>query len=51
MLVLDANILIRAALGSRAEQIEFVAPDIAFEAVQKHLPTILAKRQIQIPLR
>jgi hypothetical protein len=39
MLVLDANILIRAVLGSRvlflirsyAEQMEFLAPDTAFQ--------------------
>jgi len=49
MLVLDANILIRAVLGSRvlsllrkyAAQIEFIAPEVAFEEAREHLPGIL----------
>ena len=54
MLVLDANILIRAVLGARvlgllrkyAGQVEFMAPDVAFEETREHLPGILAARQI-----
>ena len=56
MLVLDANIVIRAVLGSRvldllrkyAVCVEFVAPDTAFEEVHKHLPEVLAKRNVAI---
>ena len=56
MLVLDANILIRAVLGARvldllrkyAVHVEFVAPDTAFEEVRKHLPEVLAKRNVAI---
>jgi predicted nucleic acid-binding protein len=55
MLVLDANILIRAVLGARvldllrkyAGQVEFMAPDVAFEEAREHLPGILAARKIQ----
>ncbi len=54
MLVLDANILIRAVLGSRvlgllrkyAGQVEFMAPDVAFQEAREHLPTVLAARKI-----
>lgn len=54
MLVLDANILIRAVLGSRvlgllrkyARQVEFMAPDVAFQEAREHLPGILEARQI-----
>jgi predicted nucleic acid-binding protein len=46
MLVLDANILMRAVLGRQARallaeyagRIEFVAPDVAFDEA-KHLPS------------
>jgi hypothetical protein len=46
MLVLDANILIRAVLGSRVlflirkygEQVQFLAPDTAFEEAREWLP-------------
>ena len=46
MLVLDANILIRAVLGSRVlgllrkygGQVEFIAPDVAFHEAREHLP-------------
>ena len=52
MLVLDANILIRAVLGSRvlfllrkfSETSEFVATDSAFYEARKELPGILARR-------
>ncbi len=51
-IVLDANILVRAVLGSRvpellaahAPQATFLAPDIAFDEAREHLPTILTKR-------
>ena len=54
MLVLDANILIRAVPGSRvpgllrryAGQVEFMAPDVAFHEAREHLPEILAARKI-----
>ena len=53
MIVLDANILIRAVLGRRVRQlieayaaqgVRFFAPDIAFEDAEKYLPTLLKKR-------
>jgi predicted nucleic acid-binding protein len=52
ILVLDANILIRAVLGKRVRTIlaqyagitRFVAPEAAFSEVEEHLPAILAKR-------
>jgi predicted nucleic acid-binding protein len=54
VLVLDANILIRAVLGNRvltlirqhAGQVEFWAPDAAFDEAREHLPAILAARGI-----
>ena len=54
MLVLDANILIRAVLGTRAlsllrkysVQVEFMAPDVAFQEAREYLPGILERRQI-----
>lgn len=56
MLVLDANILIRAVLGSRvlgllrkyAGQVEFMAPDVAFQEAREHLPGILEARKIAV---
>jgi len=53
MLVLDANILIRAVLGRRVRQlietyavrgVRFFAPDVAFADAQKYLPPLLKKR-------
>ena len=53
MIVLDANILIRAVLGRRVRQlletyspqsIRFFAPDVAFDDARKYLPLILKKR-------
>ena len=53
MLVLDANILIRAVLGRRvrhlldtytAHGVGFYAPDVAFVDAQKYLPPLLVKR-------
>lgn len=51
-IVLDANILIRAVLGSKvsellaahAERISFLAPDTAFDEAREHLPLVLLKR-------
>ena len=56
MLVLDANILIRAVLGSKvllllrkySEHIEFLAPDTAFQEAREHLPEILAGRKVAV---
>jgi PIN domain len=56
MLVLDANILIRAVLGSRVlfllrkyrELVRFLAPDTAFEEAREWLPGILERRQVPI---
>jgi predicted nucleic acid-binding protein len=50
MLVLDANILIRAVLGSRvlsllrkyADRVEFVAPESAFQETREWLPEPVA---------
>jgi len=53
MIVLDANILIRAVLGRRVRQIidtyashgaRFFAPDVAFDDARKYLPPLLKKR-------
>lgn len=51
-LVLDANILVRAALGRRvlsilqayAGSVQFLAPEVAFIDVRTHLPKILTRR-------
>lgn len=56
MLVLDANILIRAVLGSRvlsllrkyADEVEFLAPDTAFQEAREWLPEILERRQVPV---
>ena len=56
MLLLDANILIRAVLGSRVlslllkyvEQVDFLAPDTAFQEAREHLPKILNSRGIPV---
>lgn len=56
MLVLDANILIRAALGSRVlgllrkytGQVEFMVPDVAFQEAREHLPGILEARRTPV---
>jgi predicted nucleic acid-binding protein len=53
-LVLDANILIRAVLGTRvrnllidnAEAIKFFAPDSAYAEARKYLPALLQKRGV-----
>jgi predicted nucleic acid-binding protein len=53
MLVLDANIIIRAVLGRRVRLlidtyaghgIRFFAPDVAFDDAAKYLPVLLKKR-------
>jgi predicted nucleic acid-binding protein len=53
MIVLDANILIRAVLGRRVRQlietyaaqgVRHFAPDIAFRDAEKYLPVLLRKR-------
>jgi predicted nucleic acid-binding protein len=61
MIVLDANILIRAILGRRVRHlldlysalgIRFFAPDVAFEDAQKYLPALLKKRgKIEVDIR
>jgi predicted nucleic acid-binding protein len=56
MLVLDANILIRAVLGSRvlallckyAGQVEFFTPDTAFEEAREKLPEVLERRKVPV---
>lgn len=53
--VLDANILIRAVLGTRvralivdhAATVKFFAPDVAYADARKYLPPLLEKRGIQ----
>ena len=55
MLVLDANILIRAVLGSRVlfllrkygEHVRFLAPDTAFQEARYSLPEILERVRFQ----
>ena len=56
MLVLDANILIRAVLGSRvllllrkyAGQVDFMATDTAFQEAREQLPGILERRRVPV---
>ncbi len=51
-LVLDANILIRAVLGTRVRSlleryedvVEFYSPDICYNEARQHLPMILKRR-------
>lgn len=51
-LVLDANILVRAALGRRVlpilesytGRVHFLTPEVAFADARTHLPAILTKR-------
>jgi predicted nucleic acid-binding protein len=53
-LVLDANILIRAVLGTRvrsllmdhAESVKFFAPDSAYAEAKKYLPALLQKQGV-----
>lgn len=53
MIVIDANILVRAVLGRRvraileiyaARGVRFFAPQVAFDDAEKYLPALLAKR-------
>jgi predicted nucleic acid-binding protein len=53
MIVVDANILIRAVLGRRVRKlleiyaergVRFFAPQVAFEDAKKHLPALLRRR-------
>ena len=53
MLVLDANILVRAVLGKRVRQlletytvqgVGFYAPEVAFADAERYLPALLLKR-------
>jgi predicted nucleic acid-binding protein len=53
MIVLDANILIRAILGRRVRQlldeyvgsnVRFYAPDVAFADAKKYVPALLKRR-------
>lgn len=54
MLVLDANILIRAVLGQRVRgllarygnRVEFFAPDAVFAEAREHLPDLLERRRV-----
>jgi hypothetical protein len=56
MLLLDANILIRAVLGSRvlfllrkyAGHVEFLAPDTAFRDAGEHILVILERRRVPV---
>lgn len=57
MIVLDANILIRAVLGRRVRQllemyggcgIRFYAPDVAYADAAKYLPALLEKRGMPV---
>jgi predicted nucleic acid-binding protein len=51
-IVLDANILVRAVLGTRVPSLLqehasrglFLAPDVAFDEAREHLPAVLHKR-------
>lgn len=53
-LVVDANILIRAVLGTRvrtlilenAASVKFFAPDVAYADARKYLPALLEKRGV-----
>ena len=50
-LVIDANILIRAVLGRRVkdtiishvEDVDFFAPEVAFDDAEEHLPAVLTR--------
>jgi predicted nucleic acid-binding protein len=56
VLVLDANILIRAVLGSRvllllrryAGHVDFLAPETAFHEAREKLPGILERRKVPV---
>lgn len=54
-IILDANILIRAALGKRvrelifenAARVKFFAPSVAYDDARKYLPALLEKRGVK----
>ena len=54
-IVLDANILIRAVLGTRVRElilensatVKFFSPDVAYADARKYLPALLEKRGVQ----
>jgi predicted nucleic acid-binding protein len=56
VLVLDANILIRAVLGRRVRgllaeyrnRVEFFAPDTVFAEAREHLPELLVRRMVPV---
>ena len=62
MIVLDANILIRAVLGRRVRQlvetyaaqgVRFYAPDLAFDDAERYLPALLKKHgkpEVDLPI-
>ena len=58
MIVLDANILIRAVLGQRVGQlldhsqqgIRFYAPETAYAEAEEYLPTLLRKKGKPAPI-
>lgn len=55
-IVLDANILVRAVLGSKVREliysnatvVRFYSPDVAFTDARKYLPVILKKRGLDV---
>lgn len=56
MIVVDANIIVRAVLGRRVrllletysmQGVRFFAPDVAFADAAKYLPELLAKRGVR----
>lgn len=56
VIVLDANILIRAVLGTRVRElifkhattVKFFAPDVAYVDARKYLPALLKKRRTDV---
>lgn len=54
LLVLDANILVRAVLGNRvrdlllmhSEAVSFLTPDVCFRDAEKYLPSLFKKRNL-----
>jgi predicted nucleic acid-binding protein len=54
MLVLDANVLMRAVPGKRAralpaeygERVEFVTPESAVDEARRHLPKVIERRKL-----
>jgi predicted nucleic acid-binding protein len=55
MLIVDANILMRAVLGKGARALlakygargELVAPDVAFGEARRHLPQVIERRRLR----